>query len=351
MKLLNQNSLTFVLALTLWFQCAVSGVAQPSTLDPQIAIVTNGPAVMDVVRHPVTSYVPRRPFRQKPPPETLPPEIREAFTAFVLQVTPVVTYWTNQLFDHYLPDSLDYFVWTNVIAHTNGRSTIVWSIRQRPPNWPASPPAVQWNTQGLMWGMKGLTALSPSWENEGAPGQVPITALTRRHGYSRGHSMGADGSHTQFAGKKVWFVTTDNQVVEVKVLREVVRTGPASGRDYTILLFDRDLPPGIEPIRVATIQGKYIFASGGPTPIFQTEQGGQVGAGIPGFIVDIWKGGDSGSPNLLPLPGELAFCGGRSTSGASREMQADMDELCRLQGLDAKKYQLQWVDLSRFPSY
>jgi hypothetical protein len=63
------------------------------------------------------------------------------------------------------------------------------------------------------------------------------------------------------------------------------------------------------------------------------------------------KGGDSGAPNLLPLPGELIFCGGRTTSPPSPQMQADMDELCRLEHLDPKRYQMQWVDLSAFPSF
>jgi hypothetical protein len=63
-------------------------------------------------------------------------------------------------------------------------------------------------------------------------------------------------------------------------------------------------------------------------------------------MVDIWKGGDSGSPNMLPLPGELVFSGGRATSGPGPEMQADMDELCRREGLDPQRYQMQWVELS-----
>ena len=74
-------------------------------------------------------------------------------------------------------------------------------------------------------------------------------------------------------------------------------------------------------------------------------------AEVPGMSVNTWKGGDSGSPNMLPMPGELVFCNGRSTSGPSPEMQADMDELCKLERLDAKEYQLQWVDLSSYPVY
>jgi hypothetical protein len=54
---------------------------------------------------------------------------------------------------------------------------------------------------------------------------------------------------------------------------------------------------------------------------------------------------------MLPLPGELVFYGGRSTTGPTPEMQADMDELCRLQKLDPRRYQMRWADLSKFPDY
>jgi len=47
------------------------------------------------------------------------------------------------------------------------------------------------------------------------------------------------------------------------------------------------------------------------------------------------------------LPGELVFFSGRSTSGPTHEMQADMDELCQLEGLNPAKYQLRWVDLEK----
>jgi hypothetical protein len=260
---------------------------------------------------------------------------------------------TNFVFVRYFPDSLNNLIWTNFIAHTNGRSFFLWSARQHPPDWPAHPPPATWNTNGLMWGMKGLTALSPCWENEGAPGQVPITALTRRHGYTRGHGMGPDGFRTYLTGKKVWFVTTHNAIVEVKVQREVVRA-TKSGLDYSILLFDRDLPPTIEPIRVSSwtnFASRYFVGTGTPAPMFLTEQTGQINPMIPGQFVPVLKGGDSGSPNLLPMPGELLFTSGRSTSGPSPEMQRDMDELCRLGGLNPKHYQMQWVDLSAFPDY
>jgi hypothetical protein len=54
---------------------------------------------------------------------------------------------------------------------------------------------------------------------------------------------------------------------------------------------------------------------------------------------------------MLPISGELVFFRGRSTTGPSREMQEDMDALCRLEGLDSKKYQMRRADLSKYPSY
>jgi len=245
-------------------------------------------------------------------------------------------------------------IWTNFIAHTNGRSVVVWRVRSHPPGWPGNPPVVVWNTNCLMWGMKGLTALSPCWEGEGLPGQVPITALTRRHGYTRGHSMGPSGFRKDLNGKKVWFLTLDNQVIETTIAAAVVRTVPTDGRDYTLLLFARDLPESIEPIRVAPgpmVLEKYKAMKGTPRPVFMTEQTGRVSADVPPFEVPILKGGDSGSPNMLPMPRELVLFGGRATSTPSPEMQADMDELCRSQGVDPSDYQLQWYDLSKYPSY
>ena len=262
-----------------------------------------------------------------------------------------VSYVTNLTFDHYLPDSLNHYVWTNFVAHTNGRSTILWSERSHPVGWPTNAPALSWNKDNLLWGMKGMTGLSPCWEGEGNSGQVPITALTRRHGYTRGHGMGPDGESTAWAGRKVWFVTAGNQRIEAIIARAVVRTIRG---DYTIFLFREDLPSGIEPLRVVALTNllaRYPVCVGAPRPVCQTEQAGCVNTGIAGFIVNSWKGGDSGSPDMLPLMNELVFYGGRSTASPSPLMQADMDTLCQLEGLDPRAYQLQWADFSRFPSY
>jgi len=263
---------------------------------------------------------------------------------------------TNLNFSSFVPDSLSHAVWTNFLAHTNGRELKIWSGHRYPAGYPTNAPVIAWNTNGLMWGMRGLTGLSPCWEPDLGTGHAPITALTRRHGYTRGHGMGLEGFTTNRIGLKVWFLTADNSLVEVKIKQSVVRTRANGNGDYTIVLFDWDLPPSIQSLRVTTfteIQSKYPFPtqSAVPHPIFMTEQGGRVSSSVFPLVVDVVKGGDSGCPNLLPMPAELVFFGGRSTTGPTPEMQADMDALCRMEKLDPRKYQLQWVDLSKFPSY
>src|SRR5262249_20412496 len=160
-------------------------------------------------------------------------------------------------------------------------------------------PIVRWNTNSLFWGAAGLTALSPCWEDDGGGGQAPITALTRRHGYTRGHSMGADGFTKARNGKRVCFLTTRNDLIMVKIKLPVVRTAPTSHQDYTLLLFDRDLPDSIESI--ATIRGTNLFVKmpyvpDAPWPVARTEQSGQIGLFLPGFSANVMKAGDSGSP-------------------------------------------------------
>jgi len=191
---------------------------------------------------------------------------------FRLEVRDQNPGFTWRFFDHFLPQSLNHLVWTNVLALTNARSPNVWSVRTHPPAWPAKPPMVAWNTNSLIWGMRGMTALSPCWEDEGGNGQAPITALTKRHGYTRGHGMGADGFTKARNGKKIWFVTTDNAVIQMTVKGAVVRSivGGANA-DYTIVLFSKDLPDSIKPMRVVAFKDfntKYPDPRPAPWPLF-----------------------------------------------------------------------------------
>jgi len=262
----------------------------------------------------------------------------------------------------YAPGTLGYLIWTNFTAHTNGKSTQMWSTYILPTNFPVSyldptnlpantKPILAWNTNCLLWGMKGQTAISQCQTAQSARGQGTLTLLTRRHGYVRGHGSGPPGMNSRGKGHRVYFCTKDNRVVEALVEKVIVEVG--SGYDFTIALFSEDLPPGIEPMRVVdqkTLFEKYPPGPAGKWIVFLTEQTGHVSANCPPFIVNTWKGGDSGSPDMLPMPGELVFYRGRSTSGPSRKMQDAMDELSRSAGLDPVKYQMLWVDLSSFPT-
>jgi hypothetical protein len=124
-------------------------------------------------------------------------------------------------------------------------------------------------------------------------------------------------------------------------------------RDYSIILFDADLPATIEPMRVTDpdkVKRKYLFDDLSHKPVMMSLQGGFVTAGVAGWTVAV-AGGNSGAPRMLPLGGELVFLWGISTSPPSADMQADMDMLSRKAGLDPRRYQMQWVDLDSYPDF
>lgn len=312
-----------------------------------VGFATNGPVVYELFR--ITRLM----------TNDMIPNPRLATNAAYMRMFPTQYVYTNSVFRDFTADSMNHVIWTNYLSLTNGRDMRIWSERRHPFGWPTNPPIVSWNTNSLIYGMKGFTALSPCWDGEGAPGQVACTALTRRHAYTRGHGTAPDGFSTNFTGRKVWFLARNDWLVEAIVKRSVTRISVGTNgvyRDYMILLFDRDLPLNITPISVTTmseVKARYVLSmpANYPHPIFQTEQLGFVSTGIEPLKFNTWKGGDSGSPDMLPLPNELVFYGGRSTTGPTPGMQADMDELCKQEGLDPARYQLHWADLSKYPSY
>ena len=178
---------------------------------------TNGPAVYRVLSYSNNTVVTNLQFlRNKRLLEStnlLPARVRERLRTnrepeLLTNSFPI----TNLIFQRFLPASLNHLVWTNVIGNTNGRTMQMWSARGHPPGWPATAGvSATWNRRSLLYGMRGFTALSPCWEMEGNSGQVPITALTRRHGYTRGHGMGSTGFRQLYAGKKVWFLSADDK--------------------------------------------------------------------------------------------------------------------------------------------
>ena len=192
-------------------------------------------------------------------------------------------------FAGFVPGSLAGAIWAGF--HTNGRSTNMWEFWQLPAGWPTNPPVLRWNTNNLMWGRKGMTAISQVCEGMGAFGQGAITALTRRHGYVRGHGMGPSGLHPERVGRRIWFCTRDNQVIERKVQVTLVRApDKGSPGDYSIILFDADLPPDDRadarggPGRRCS-GNTCTFGDPSHKPLFMALQGGFVSAGVPGWTV------------------------------------------------------------------
>jgi len=154
--------------------------------------------------------------------------------------------------------------------HTNGRSPRMWERSHLPPGWPAEPPVLRWNTNSLLWDRKGMTAISQVCEGMGAFGQGAITALTRRHGYVRGHGMGPSGLDSTRVGRKVWFCTRDNRLVERKMELVLIRFMDSGHvRDYSLILFDADLPPEIEPMRVVDSHAREARVHGPATGLCQ----------------------------------------------------------------------------------
>jgi hypothetical protein len=253
-------------------------------------------------------------------------------------------------------DALNHF-----LANTNGKTSSLWtSIPATDP-----PTGMAWNPNSLVHGMTGFTAISQmnNWDLYpcSCPGQVPVTALTSRHGYTRGHGMGFDdvvgGGEIDRRGTRVpvWFCTANNQLVEADVQLQYTRKYTTNGitYDYTVFIFDRDLVPlGITPMRV-----------GSPPPcstvFFRTTQHalgtvpGSVAALGPSFqcvttpFNDFPSGmtvpGDSGSPQMLPAADNfLVFLNGVGTTGPCDLMQQDMNTLTGQLNLNTNDYQMVW---------
>jgi hypothetical protein len=246
-------------------------------------------------------------------------------------------------------DAPAWAVWTNFIANTNGKTTEVWATNAHPVGWPTDAPLLAWNTNCLLYGKTGFTAISPCNEFENYIGQIPVTALTKRHGYMRGHGQGVCGLRTNhYAGKKVWFCTADNAVVEMTVAADFIES-PFEGcvYDYGLVVFTEDLPSSITPLSVMA-QPSSIGVC------FSTCQHRKMSANIPPFAFndaskpplneeDTHQDGDSGSPDMIPMTdGSLVFFKGRSTSGPSTQMQTDMDVLSSYLNLNTNNYQLNW---------
>src|SRR5262245_46582647 len=78
---------------------------------------TNGPGIFQ--SHMVTAQaVPGPSLAYYPPPAELPPELRRDILTFLAAANVTQTKTSSNLFDHFLPQSLNNVIWTNFIART-----------------------------------------------------------------------------------------------------------------------------------------------------------------------------------------------------------------------------------------
>ncbi|MGO9202614.1 MAG: hypothetical protein ACLQM8_18995 [Limisphaerales bacterium] len=259
-------------------------------------------------------------------------------------------------------DTSAWAIWTDLLALTNTTTASLWKTT---PPLTDPPTGMAWNTNCLIYHKFGLTAISQmnSWDIPcGCPGQIPVTALTGRHGYARGHGMGTPGTNNPMApALTVWFCTTNNppnNLVPVNVLADIVRYD--SQYDYTVLVFDSDVSTmGITPMYVGDTPQS-------DTPILVTSQYpvnnviGSVIVNSPvmcGNILPLYSyqtmggpmGGDSGSPLMVPTTdnylvfiGGIGYTTGAHTTGPCTQMQTDMDTLSTDAGLNPASYQMRW---------
>jgi len=232
-----------------------------------------------------------------------------------------------------------------------------------------------WNTNSALWGKRGLTSWSPihTYGLTNFSTDVLVTALTRRHIYSRGHSSGSDGyySYNVTNGEYYYFYTTNNQMIVRRALNKITRISSGKG-DYTITVLDSDLPTTIDTM-AQTIQysmdtntpyagtGDFSVkvAYGGAYSHPSTQLGfcqhGYIGYvagdryGVTNFFPHgMFVPGDSGNPNFYVIGNELAMTSGRTTTGYNIFMQQDIDALSATNGMDPALYQPRFVDVLKF---
>ncbi len=268
------------------------------------------------------------------------------------------------------PGNLPCLVWSNVMSQTNK------SERQYV-SWDSISNVVR-NTNCLIYPAYGSTGIFQTYltgDGHGGlsgSGGVPGVLVTRRHVIIRGHDNGwvNVGQTNGVWGTQILFYDRTNGVyvaTATNALGHVYDTN-YPGLDYCLMFLTADVPANIEPvpqIYAAEYFAKYASALPAVSPYTQPLEASIYPAcvswsapGFPSFLNagGPWVGGTSGSPNLLLMPtatGEtLLMYSGRTTSGISAQMLADIAALTRTAGLDPSNpdYQPQIVSLSQFPN-
>jgi hypothetical protein len=289
--------------------------------------------------------------------------------------TNVSTVWLAPV----VTNSLAFSIWTNVQARCRGKSSnrFIDADRAFTPDGSNAPP-LHYDTNSALWGWRGMTAVmaynSYQAKYQYWPWRQPWTLVTRRHAYSAGHQgqvCPPDVVATNWGLCNIWYLSADNVMHKVKIQSAISTTCfntnfPRSAwlGDMAVCQFDRDLPASIETMPVVKSPDTKTWSySGRLRLIMDVHQPDPCSAWVPVFLTDQhavlwmtaagiwpswpwWKGGDSGSPQLIPMPdGRLVLQGGTSGTVNSIVMQEFVDKLCLATGLDTNRYRIETVEL------
>src|SRR5215471_14777 len=111
----RSKTLNYLTVALLWTACLSTALAQQAGGNVSGADVlrweTNGPAVMRVVTNP-------------------PPITYMTNSEGVVRQRPWSRLWPSEraVFDHFLPTSLNNLAWASILARTNGRTPVIWSL-------------------------------------------------------------------------------------------------------------------------------------------------------------------------------------------------------------------------------
>ena len=265
---------------------------------------------------------------------------------------------------HYPINSLGYALETNYAALTH--RLVHYQVSNDalligPYASPANPVGLSWNTNSILTGKRGVTAISIA---QFGGTQSRLCLVTKRHAVGAGHYGGLTN------GLTVFFLGTNNTLHRMTTSNIWVgQWRDADREDRAILTFTQDVPDDVQPMRIAApltngptgdiyaLMEKY-FPPEAQNPyqpraafwVCQHGYCGRNGQHHPGGVIGS-DGGDSGSPGFIILGDECVNIGGISMNAPTTNMLRRMDDLTRSLGLNPAKYQPSYVWLTNYPTW
>lgn len=250
---------------------------------------------------------------------------------------------TADQWSEFVEGTLNHSLWTNYVAVTNSRANYpIWTSRALG--------SAAWNTSSFLRHATNYTGISFAWQNEGSPGQTPITAISPWIGYARGHGMGGTSTNTANAGMKVYFVTAANAQITNTIAEQITRD---DADDFTVFRFANALPATITPIPILDrneiiTKAPSTFASAN-YPVLRVTQTNAVLTDVSPYTGQALSG-DSGGAVLKAIGDSLHFYGGVTTSGWTTTMSNCVVELLIRGGVSLSEGLPVKTSLSAYPT-